>query len=174
LATLALAALGLASGLATAEPNEAAYRGELPLGRPSLEETRTTQHVAPGVTYTRIVRGEQSKKDFYTVDVAFKADRAAAKEVAEQLRADGYKPRIAKVSERAPDDPADGPLGYLARTGSFATEAEANTLKARLTADGYSGTRVVYTGEDGGRTTGPWVVHVLKVDPVPLRWHARA
>ena len=44
---------------------------ELPLGNPSLQETRTTTEVAPGVTYTRIERGEQSKEDFYTVDVAF-------------------------------------------------------------------------------------------------------
>jgi hypothetical protein len=34
-----------------------------------------------------------------------------------------------------------------------------------LTAQDYTGLRTVYTGEDGGRTTGPWVVHVLKVDP---------
>jgi len=44
---------------------------ELPLGRPGLEETRSAERVAPGVTYTRVVRGETSKKDFYTVDVAF-------------------------------------------------------------------------------------------------------
>jgi hypothetical protein len=46
---------------------------ELPLGSPSLEETRTTEQVAPGVPYTKIVRGEQSENDFYTVDVVFKA-----------------------------------------------------------------------------------------------------
>jgi hypothetical protein len=51
------------------------------------------------------------------------------------------------------------------RTGSFATEAEANALRDQLTADGYTGLRVVYTGEDGSETTGPWVVHVLKIDP---------
>ena len=162
--SLGLAAVGLAPDLAAA-PNDNAYRGGLPLGNPGLKETRTIEQVAPGVTYTRIVRGEQSKRDFYTVDVAFKADRKAAQMVADQLRADGYKPRIEKVKDRAPDDPAHGPLGYLVRTGSFATEAEANALRTRITADGYTGTRVVYTGEDGGKTTGPWVVHVLKVDP---------
>lgn len=162
--SLGLAAVGLAPDLAAA-PDGNAYRGGLPLGKPGLKEARSIEQVAPGVTYTRIVRGEQSKKDFHTVDVAFKADRKAAQSVADQLRADGYKPRIEKVEDRAPDDPARGPLGYLVRTGSFATEAEANTLRTRLTADGYAGTRVVYTGEDGGKTTGPWVVHVLRVDP---------
>lgn len=163
LAALSLAAVVLAPGLASAKPEN--KPGELPLGNPGLEETRSTERLAPGVTYTRIIRGEQSKKDFYTVDVAFEADREAAAEVADELKADGYKPRVERVAERAPDDPEGGPLGYLVRTGSFVTEAEANALKARLAADGYDGTRVVYTGEDGGKTTGPWVVHTLKVDP---------
>src|SRR5918998_5963438 len=138
---------------------------ELPLGSPSLQETRTTEQVAPGVTYTKIVRGEQSKKDFYTVDVAFKADRAAAEQVAAQLETDGYDPVIVAVTERAPDDPQKGPLGYLVRTGSFTTQAEADALRAELTAKGYTGLRTVYTGEDGNETTGPWVVHVLEIDP---------
>jgi len=51
------------------------------------------------------------------------------------------------------------------RVGRFGSEAEANALRAELTDLGYTGLRTVYTGEDGGRTTGPWVVHVLRVDP---------
>ncbi|QIN84300.1 sporulation domain-containing protein [Rubrobacter tropicus] len=164
LAALILGTLGLTSALAAA-PNGPAYRDELPLGNPGLKETRTTEQVAPGVTYTRVVRGEESRKDFYTVDVAFEAGRAAAGDVADQLRADGYKARVERVSDRAPDDPAGGPSGYLVRAGRFATQAGADAFGARLTADGYAGTRTVYTGEDGGKTTGPWVVHVLKVDP---------
>jgi hypothetical protein len=49
--------------------------------------------------------------------------------------------------------------------GSFATQARADSLRAELAAKDYTGVRTVYTGEDGGRTTGPWVVHVLRVDP---------
>src|SRR5918997_2447461 len=138
---------------------------ELPLGSPSLQETRTTEEVAPGVTYTKIVRGEPSRNDFYTVDVAFRADRVEAEQVAAQLEADGYNPVIVEVTERAPDDPQTGPLGYLVRTGSFTTRAEADALHAELTAKGYTGLRTVYTGEDGGETSGPWVVHVLEIDP---------
>ncbi len=164
LVALVMGTLGLASALAAA-PNENAYRGELPLGNPGLQETRTTETVTPGVTYTRITRGYESRKDFYTVDVAFRADRAAAEEIAARLREDGYRPRVEKVADRAPDDPAEGPSGYLVRVGKFATQAGADALRAELTADGYAGTRTVYTGEDGGKTTGPWVVHVLKVDP---------
>jgi hypothetical protein len=45
----------------------------LSLGEPGLKEIRTTEQIVPGVTYTRIVRGQQSSEDFYTVDVAFEA-----------------------------------------------------------------------------------------------------
>jgi cell division septation protein DedD len=138
---------------------------ELPLGSPGLHETRTTEQVAPGVTYTKIVRGEQSKKDFYTVDVAFMADRAAAEQIAVQLEADGYDARIETIPQLAPDDPQTGPLGYLVRTGSFTTQAEADALRAELSGKGYTGLRTVYTGEDGNATSGPWVVHVLEIDP---------
>src|SRR5918997_1597877 len=141
------------------------FAAELPLGSPSLPETRTTEEVAPGVTYTKIVRGEQSSNDFYTVDVAFKADRVEAEQVAAQLEADGYDPVIVEVTERAPDDPQTGPLGYLVRTGSFTTQADADVQRTELTAKGYTGLRTVYTGEDGGETSGPWVVHVLEIDP---------
>jgi hypothetical protein len=138
--------------------------GELPLGQPGLKETQATQQLAPGVTYTRIVRGQQSEKDYYTVDVAFYEDRAAAEASAARLEADGYDPDIVEVTQRAPDDPQGGPLGYLVRVGSFATQAEADALRAELTSRGYTGLRTVYTGEDGGKTSGPWVIHVLKVD----------
>lgn len=161
LAAIVLVVLGLAPVTAAAKPGGS----ELPLGNPGLDESRASEQVAPGVTYTRIERGEQSKKDFYTVDVAFVSSRAAAEDVAARLRSDGYKPRIEEVADRAPDDPEGGPLGYLVRTGSFATQAGADALRAELAAKGYTGLRTVYTGEDGGKTTGPWVVHVLEVDP---------
>ncbi len=167
LTALAVGALGLmyalAPGLASAAPEKPS--GGLPLGGPALQETRITEKIAAGVTYTKIVRGKESRDDFYTVDVAFEADRAAAEGVASQLRSDGYEPVIVEVSDRASDDPARGPLGYLVRTGSFATQAGADALRAELTAKGYTGLRTVYTGEDGGETTGPWVVHILEVDP---------
>ncbi len=139
-ALTALFLVVLGSVPATAAPERNRYSDdELPLGRPGLDETRITERVAPGVTYTRIERGEQSEEDFYTVDVAFKADRATAESLAEQLRTDGYEPRVETVSRRAPDDPERGPLGYLVRTGNFETEAEANELRTQLTADGYAG-----------------------------------
>ena len=141
----------------------------LPLGRSDLPELRTSTSVAPGVTHTLIVRGEQSDRDVYTVDVAFRATPEAAQAIAKSLKAQGYQPRVKPIFKRAPDDPERGPLGYLVRVGSFASEAEAASLRFQLAAGGYSGLRVVNTGEDGGKTTGPWVVNVLSVDPTQLK-----
>ncbi|WP_017314326.1 phosphodiester glycosidase family protein [Mastigocladopsis repens] len=137
----------------------------LPLGKSNLNESRVSNQLAPGVLHTTIVRGEQSKRDVYTVDVTFKATSQEAQTVAESLVALGYQPRVQPIVQRAPDDPDSGPLGYLVRVGTFSTEALATELRNQLTADGYSGLRVVNTGEDGGETTGPWVVNVLEVDP---------
>jgi hypothetical protein len=166
----ALAALAAALALVAAGGEApASDTAPLPLGPSGLTEERSSRDVAPGVRYTRIVRGEPSPQDVYTVDVGFRGERAAAEALADQLRSDGYDPVLLRISERAPDDPARRPLGYLVRVGAFGSEAEAVALRDRLAADGYTGLRVVYTGEDGGRTTGPWVVHVLEVDPGRLR-----
>jgi hypothetical protein len=137
----------------------------LPLGPSGLAETRGTRNVAPGVTYTRIERGEQSSQDVFTVDVAFRTDRAVAESLVAELQAKGYPARLETVSQRAPDDPGNGPLGYLVRGGAVSTTAEVNALRDQLAAAGYSGLRTIYTGEDGAETTGPWVVHVLEIDP---------
>ena len=141
------------------------YLQKLPLGEANLNELRQTAQVAPGVTHTVIVRGKQSEQDVYTVDVAFFSSPQSALDVARQLKAQGYQPEIKPVLQRAPDDPELGPLGYLVRVGAFAVEAEAIFLREQLIAVGYTGLRVVNTGEDGQGTTGPWVVNVLEVDP---------
>lgn len=145
------------------------YSQLLPLGQPSLPESRTSATVVPGVTHTVIVRGSRSDRDAYTVDVAFQATPEAAIAVAQSLRSQGYQPRVQPILQRAPDDPERGLLGILVRVGFFASEAEASSLRDRLAADGYSGLRVVYTGEDGGKTTGPWVVNVLEIDPAQFK-----
>ncbi|KAB8319423.1 sporulation domain-containing protein [Tolypothrix campylonemoides VB511288] len=145
----------------TSEP----YSPSLPLGQSNLNESRVSNQLAPGVVHTVIVRGEQSDRGVYTVDVTFKATREDAQTVAESLVALGYEPRVEPILQRAPDDPDSGPLGYLVRVGTFSTETAATDLLRQLTSAGYSGLRVVNTAEDGGETTGPWVVNVLEVDP---------
>jgi hypothetical protein len=156
-------ALVLLAVLAVAGP---ATARELPLGPSWLPEARTASAVAPGVTYTRIERGFASPRDVFAVDVDFTATRAEARALRRRLRDAGYAARIELVRKRAPDDPQRGPLGYLVRTGAFAEESSADGLRTELVAAGYAAARVVFTGEDGRPTTGPWVVHVLEVDPV--------
>src|SRR5687767_1164754 len=75
----------------TVEPEEQVQ--QLPLGRSDLEEKRTAQEIVPGVTYTVIERGVLSSQDVYTVDVAFRTDRAAAESLVTQLQAGGYEAR---------------------------------------------------------------------------------
>ncbi len=158
-----LIALLAAAGIAAPAAPAAA---QLPLGPAGLGEQRTVTDVAPGVRLETVVRGERSARDVFTVDVAFVPTRTAARALAAELRAAGHPDaRTRRVSERAQDDPARGPLGYVVRAGAFAAEADAVALRDRLAAEGRTGLRVVFTGEDGGRTTGPWVVRALRIDP---------
>jgi exopolysaccharide biosynthesis protein len=178
-AILPIASISLASTLLIhtvpqlpvhAEPKEHSLmqveKDVLPLGTPNLKESRTTVNLAPGVTHTKIQRGEQSAKDFFTVDVAFVEEYEQAKALAKKLKEDGFdKVRIDRITERAMDDKEKGPLGFLVRVGTFQSETDAKGLQQKLSEKGYTGLRVVYTGEDGQKTTGPWVVNVIEVDP---------
>ncbi|WP_052947570.1 phosphodiester glycosidase family protein [Aneurinibacillus tyrosinisolvens] len=137
----------------------------LPLGQSSLKETRERTELAAGLTYTHIVRGTQSEKDVYIVDAAFLKTRKEAETMAKHLKSDGYNPKVEVISKRASNDPEHGPLGYLVRLGFFKSESDANKLRDELKGKGYQNPRVVYSGEDGGKTTGPWVVNVLEVNP---------
>src|SRR5690242_8095093 len=140
-----------------------ATRG-LPLGSPSLPETRTTDTLAPGVTYTRIVRGSLSPRDGWTVDVAVVAARADADTLAARLRAAGFDAEVAPLPG-PPDARAHGPFAYRVRSGRFATKAESDARAAAIAAAGIAVRGSVFTAEDGGPTSGPWVVHVLSAAP---------
>ena len=130
-----------------------------------MAETRTSAEIAPGVTFTRIVRGARSPAELFALDAAFVATEAAATALAGRLSADGFPADVAAVATRAPDDPTAGPLGYRVRIGPFSTEEAATAARGRVIAAGYDAPRVVFTGEDGAATTGPWVINVLAIDP---------
>jgi hypothetical protein len=156
--------LGACALLVAAQPGAGSAPRELPLGMPGLPETHTVEDLAPGVTYTRIDRGFASGTEFWFVDVAVVAEQAEAEQVAEDLEASGYDAEVVAI-ERAPDDPRPGPSGYVVRNGEFATQAEADTRAAELRALGHAGARSAFTAQTGAPTTGPFVVHVLEVDP---------
>ena len=138
-------------------------RHELPLGSPGLPETRTTDTLARGVTYTKIVRGRLSAADGWTADVAVVPDRSAAEDLVARVRAAGFDAELDALP-RPPDDVARGPLGYRVHSGLFATRADADQRIAAIRAAGLPARGSVFTAEDGGATSGPWVVHVLTVD----------
>lgn len=146
--------------------------GVLPLGAAGLQESRSSEELASGLSHTQIVRGEKSNKDFYTVDAALTITEKEGRQVADRLSGDGYNPEILTIN-RPPDVPGDSPLAYLVRAGKFDSKQEAEKLQERLKNSGYGGEEndayptpaVTYTGYYGGETTGPWVVNVLEVDP---------
>ncbi|WP_051348642.1 phosphodiester glycosidase family protein [Peribacillus kribbensis] len=167
LAVSGLPALHIPGNQAEAAKNAPENTGQkhLALGYPDLKEARETSKLANGVTYTKIVRGEASKNDFFTVDVDFVKTEEEAATLSESLSKQGYHPFVDRISNRASDDKEKGDLGLLVRAGKFKTEQEAKELQLKLTSDGYSGLRVVFSGEDGQKTSGPWVVDVLEVNP---------
>jgi hypothetical protein len=148
--------------LVLAAPAPAAAAG-LPLGSPSLSETRSSTRLAPGVRYVKITRGQPDAHSFWTVTAGFTATRAEADTLAGRLQAAGFTPRVERF----------GRAGYAVRTGSFATKAEATAEQARVVAAGFPSASADFTGEDGRRTSGPWVVQVLRVDLHRFRGHVR-
>ena len=161
-------ALAVLAAVLVILPSAAQARSELPLGSPSLSETRTTDRLAPGAVYTKIVRGKLSTRDGWTVDVAIVADRPAARDLARRLREAGFDAEVQRL-ERAPDDPARGPLAFRVHSGLFATRQQSDERLAAIRAAGFTARGSVFTAEDGERTTGPWVVHVLDIDPERYR-----
>jgi Phosphodiester glycosidase/SPOR domain len=156
-------AIGLVLAALVALPAHAHAR-ELPLGHGKLRETRTTDALAPGVSYTRIERGHLSPADGWAVDVAVVGERGDAVDLELRLEAAGFEAEVTALP-RPSDDRLAGPLGHRVRSGRFASRTDADARVAALRAAGFPVRGAVFTAEDGGPTTGPWVVHVLTVDP---------
>ena len=130
-------------------------------------ERRETRELVPGVVYTHVTRGRASERDFFTLELGSFVARQEAE-------------RLAAASTASGDDHArvertrDG-RRWRVRAGRFADRASA---EAALAARGAAirpapgvdpdavraSAHVVYTGEDGAPTTGPWSIHVLAID----------
>ncbi|MFG3546194.1 phosphodiester glycosidase family protein [Streptomyces sp. NPDC047725] len=155
-------------------------RQALPLGPSDLTETRTTTTLQPGVTLTRIVRGDADPSLHWTVEVSIPGgdtspdpdapptalkDRASADELAAKLRRDGFPARVEQVTTERTADYAGGTLGWRVRIGTFTSQAAATAERTRLRAAGHTGS-AVFTGWDGAATDrGPWHIDVLTIDP---------
>jgi hypothetical protein len=138
--------------------------GGLPLGPSSLPQSQTMTQVAPGVTYTRIERGYMSPSDFWTVEVDVVGTNPEADALVARLKADGFDGYVHPFPT-APDDPTSGAKDYVVRSGHFSSQAQADSRRQRLLAAGYSRARTDYTSLDGSTTTGPWILHVMTIDP---------
>ncbi len=151
----------------TSGPAAAQHRSSLPLGHRWLPETRSSRRLAPGVTYTRIERGFRPRWEAFTVDVALTRSWQEAAALRRILRRGGYAAWI-EVVQQQPSQTRGllprGPFAFIVRAGRFVERADADALAGRLQADGYDAS-TQYTGEDGDPTTGPWVIHVLEIDP---------
>lgn len=181
-ATASLSLLVLVSALpahAASTERESTTAEGLPLGPADLVESRTTTTLEPGVTLTRIVRGEEESGS-WTVELSIPGgstspdpdapptalkDRQSAEELAAELADDGFDARVEEVTTPAMADFAGGTLGWRVRVGAFAGQSDAVAERNRLRAAGYSA-GATYTGWDGDPTArGPWRIDVLTIDP---------
>ncbi|MQA24728.1 MAG: sporulation domain-containing protein [Micromonosporaceae bacterium] len=185
-----LAALTVGLLLVTALPGAAmADPGSdpLPLGPETLNESRATRTLEPGVTLTTITRGHADPRAVWTVEVAITAgpgspdpdappaaiaDEPSARTTADRLRQADLEPRVERVATPPVAD-AGGELGFRVRVGEVATKAEADALRARVAQAGFGGASI-YTGWDGeaddtADSTGPWRIQVLTIDPRVFR-----
>ncbi|MFE6993098.1 SPOR domain-containing protein, partial [Streptomyces pharetrae] len=168
-ACVAAAALAATVENRSAAPRtDATAAEELPLGAATLDETRTSRELAPGVTHIAIERGRKSADDFWTVTIGVATSEAEAAELERKVRAAGYAPRRDRTAGPDPQGPADRPLGWMVRVGRYADRAAADRAKDEITARGLPGS-VQHTSEDGHATTGPWSLDVLVVDPARFR-----
>ena len=165
-------AAGAPSGVLGAHERapHAAELGPRPLGEPRLPEARTTEGLPPGVTLTRIVRGEPDPDHVWTVEVSIPGgstdpdpdapptalkDEASAAETVAALDALGFDARMEEVVTPAVADFAGGTLGWRVRVGELADQAAADAERERLVAAGYAG-GALFTGWDSDTVdTGP-------------------
>ncbi len=162
----------------------------LPLGAADLAEVRETEQLAPGVTLTRIVRGETTATYPWTVEVSVPAgsgspdpdapatalrDRTSAEEVAAELRDAGLDARVEEVLTEPVADFAGGSLGWRVRVGSFADRPAADAARERVVAAGHRGSTLSTAWDaDGDDDRGPWRIDVLTVDPRHFRGEVAA
>lgn len=156
-------------------------RGELPLGRPGLTETRVTEILQRGVTLTTITRGVDDGTSRWVVELSIPSttsspdpdaparsvqDAASARALVAALNAAGFTARSEDVRQVGAADVKDGVIGQRVRLiETFADKAGADEAATRLKGAGFSG-RSWYSGWDGGSTaSGPWTFAMLTIDP---------
>lgn len=155
---------------------------QLPLGSDNLVEDRKTTEIQPGVTLTRIVRGDLDATYGWTVEISILAaevspdpdappavikDEASAYETVTELKDAGIDARAEEVMIDPVADYDESSIGWRVRVGSFESEVEAEDARAEIQDAGLEGS-LFYLGYDpgpeGGKD-GPWRINVLTIDP---------
>ena len=138
-------------------------KNELPLGIPNLNEKRVIQNLSPGLTYTKIERGQATNQ--YTVEVGFFEDQAAAQDLLQKLANTDIPFSILPIQNDPFNDIREDIIGYSVRSGDYTNEADAELIKTRLSSKGFSA-KIIYNGFDGSstETTGPWMIHILEIE----------
>lgn len=133
----------------------------LTLGQAGLTEQRTSTVLLPGVTLTTINRGHLKEGAPWSVNLSAVATPAAAEKLLTDLKAAGFAARLDPMQVQGVFAES---LGYMVRVGQFASRAQADAAQLALKAKGFSG-GVQDVLEDGGPSTGPWVIQVLIIQP---------
>ncbi|GII78173.1 hypothetical protein Sru01_31550 [Sphaerisporangium rufum] len=181
IAGLAAMSLVMATApVAAADTAARPVRSKLPTkGFPLAESDAGTQKhttVAPGLDLFTMVQGKPS--DGYTVSLLIKGkdygSKAEAEAAAEAARAAGHEVGVQRFVRPGVADYPEGE-GYMVRTGrwTLAQRHGAEKVVKRLKDDGIKA-KVDFLGDDGTRTTGPWNMRVLTIDPGRFRGSLRA
>jgi exopolysaccharide biosynthesis protein len=145
--------------------NTASAYMEMGVETPRMEESYEPEEIAPGVTYTHMERGESSKQDVYTVQIALMETKEQSKDLVKSLKSDGYKAYVTQIKDNKYNDIETNRIAYLVRVGQYQEMEKARELEVQLENDGYASANTIFTAFDGTRTTGPWSIHVIEVDP---------
>ncbi len=161
-AAIAFTALVLVSNEVAATPNNSAPCAalpDLPLGMSGLPQTNEYQRISNGVDFVRIHRGLLSEHDHYTLSSGAVSANSAT-EITERLAAAQLEAQIEEIPEFGPRQSS---LGQLVRVGNFDDKADASLAASQLREHGVS-LIPRFTAEDGGPTSGPFVLSVMCID----------
>lgn len=151
----------LTPGVRSADGVVAVPTAPLTLGQAGLTEQRTSSVLLPGVTLTSITRGQLSTAALWSVNLSAVTTPAAAEQLLTDLKTAGFEGRLDPMQVQGV---FPGSLGYMVRVGQFPSRVEVDAAQLALKAKGFSGD-VQSMLEDGGPSTGPWVIQVLAVQP---------
>ncbi|SFB10857.1 Predicted protein [Lentibacillus halodurans] len=140
----------------------------LSIGIENLPETKEVTELSTGVTHTKIIKGIESHKAFYTAEIDFYQNKSDAQQMRKDLREKGFKSSIQTI--RNPGfkhtDIGEKTIGHVLQSGEFSAMEEAEQRAQELRDHGFPVSRIAYSEYNGTlKSTGPWVINVLEINP---------